>query len=200
MSSETYTPGGSGDKAARKRKPVAPPPPETQAAAEEPELKRPQQERARRRRRGGLGMAANLKLNVSDKDPTYEYRWVQGTPERIRQLHKNDDYDFVKAGDAGHESVKDLDEDKGLGDLIERSGGKSKDGTPFNLVLMRKPKEWYEEDQKDKQSVNDAIDEAIRRGQTTDPQQGLDTSPSGGGYVPEGGISIRTEKGGGVEA
>lgn len=188
--SEEYAPAGT--KQVRKKMtlsvPSDGPAPEKQEVA--PELKRPAEEREQRRRRSGLGMASQLKLTVNDKDPDYEYRWVKGTPERINALHGHDDYDFVKEGQAGHESIKQSEHEKGLGELVERTGGVTKDGTPFNMVLMRKRRDWYEADQQDKQSVPDAIDEAIRHGQPTGPE-GLAVGGNAPGYVPEGGISIK---------
>ena len=66
----------------------------------------------------------------------------------------------------------------------ERSGdtvGTNEDGSEVKGVLMRIPKELYDQDQKEKQKVNDKIDELINRG-------GFRSGENTHGYAPGGGI------------
>jgi hypothetical protein len=64
--------------------------------------------------------------------------------------------------------------------------GVNDDGTSINGVLMRIPIEWYNEDQKVKQKVNDQVDEEIRRG-TLQEKKGDKR------YIPKPGINIETK-------
>ena len=57
--------------------------------------------------------------------------------------------------------------------------GVNDDGSPIKGVLLRIPKEWYEEDQKTKQKVVDKVDEAIKTGK-------LESQPGDNRYIPQG--------------
>lgn len=111
--------------------------------------------RRERRRKPGSTSISGLKLHVdSDKlDPAYEYRWVNDRGGRVQQLFA-DDWDKVEdptivSSAAGTVPTTQVGVDS---------------GKPFEAVLMRKRKEWYQADQKEKQRPLDEIDESIRRG------------------------------------
>lgn len=149
--------------------------------------KRAEKTKAERRRRKGLGDEARMKLSVpKDKlDPNYQYRWIKGTPQRLTQLTVHDDYDVVK-----DEEIAEGDRQTGLGVHPERHGGTDEQGKPYPMVLVRKPRKLYEEDEADKQKTVDDREGALKRGQTPSPDgtPGL-TGPHA--YVPNGGISIK---------
>lgn len=93
-------------------------------------------------------------LAVQNQDPNYVYRWVNDTEGRLEKF---------KA--AGYEPVtsdlevggKTVDRNSKLGSVITKSvGGK------VTAVLMRIPREWYDEDQKAKQDQLDVSDKALR--------------------------------------
>lgn len=149
--------------------------------------KRAEAVRKERRRRKGMGLEASLKLSVPEdvKDPNYEYRWARGTPARINQLTKYDDYDVVTS-----EQIASDERQNGIGVTPERHGGVDEQGNAYSMVLLRKPKDYYEADQKEKQALVDEREKAIQRGKVEgkDGQQGLSGSNA---YTPEGGISIK---------
>ena len=96
-------------------------------------------------------------LTVVGKDPNYVYRWVNDAEAGMR-------IDRFKAG--GWEVVekeavkvgdKVVDQGTGVGSVTTRYVGQ---GT--TAVLMRIPKEWYDEDQEAKQAKLDEIDDAMR--------------------------------------
>lgn len=148
----------------------------------EAEIKRgpgrpPRQEevKSERRRRSGDQAVAGLKLHVREdqKDPNFTYRWANDRPGRIHQLTQQDDWDVVSAEDSS--ALTSASE----GTVMRRSVDKA---TGEGAVLLRKRKDFYEADQKDKQKPLDERDEILRRGAAPDPE-GLAGSEA---YVPGG--------------
>jgi hypothetical protein len=134
--------------------------------------KRQEEVTTRRRRREELGANRNLKLYVppEEKDPNFQYRWVNDRPGRIRQFTVEDDYDVVSSPAV---------ESTSTGTNIERVVSQS---TGENAVLLRKPKKFYEDDQAQKQAAIDAQERALKRAAPASPE-GL-TGPEA--YVPGG--------------
>lgn len=94
-------------------------------------------------------------LTVSNKDPNYEYRWVNDTPGRIQR--------FIDGGweVVNHEAdvgSKVVDKGTRLGSAVTKSVG----GT-ITAVLMRINKEWYDEDQAAKQGNIDALEATMKQ-------------------------------------
>ena len=114
---------------------------------------------------------AGLKLHLdqSKLDPEYHYRWAADRPDRIRHM-KAYDYDVVPT------VVKDGT--NSLGTVNSVTGGVD-EGAPYNMVLMRKHKVLFEDDQARKMKPLDDMDAAIRRGNgaSTDPQSGVFYTP-----------------------
>lgn len=106
-----------------------------------------------RRRRDTLGPDRNLKLHVPEqaKDPNFEYRFINDRPGRVQQLTQMDDYDIVTT-----EQV----ESKSIGTSVERIGNKQ-DGE--RMILVRKPKEFFEADKAKEAEKIAATEEAMRR-------------------------------------
>jgi hypothetical protein len=115
---------------------------------------RADQVRTERRKKPGATSISGLKLHIDkDKlDPGYEYRWVNDTPGRVQQLY-GEDWDKVEDASIGSSA----------GTVPTQHVG-SDAGKPINAVLMRKRKEFYAADQKEKQAPLDAMDAAIRGG------------------------------------
>lgn len=134
--------------------------------------------RNERRRKPGATVAAGLKLHVdADKlDPAYEYRWVNDAPGRVQQMY---DQDWDKVEDAT------IGNGEGTVPTIHVSGGSP---TPTNAILMRKRKDWYEADQKEKQAPLDEMDQAIRRGVNHEQQE--PELRGGVAYTPGGSNTI----------
>ena len=123
----------------------------------------------------------NLSIPEEYKDPRYEYRWIRDDPSSIRRRTVQDDYDVV--------DEKQIAEDMrqaGVGLLPQRHGG-TQDGKNYGMVLVRKPKDLYDEDQAEKQEMIDETEGGIRQG-VVQSQDGL-KGPTA--YTPKEGISLR---------
>ena len=120
---------------------------ERTSAALRPDPTRADEERIERRRKRGDTFVDGRRLVVPDgvKDPNFEYRWAADRPGRVQQLYDND-YDVVEGHDQPH-------------------GGNQENVGPFKMVLMRKRKDWYEEDKAEKMQAVDEVEEHLRRGQ-----------------------------------
>jgi hypothetical protein len=135
-------------------------------------------ERGERRRRAGVDGVYQKNLNTSiDLDPNMHYRWMNATPLRKQQLTVMDDYDIV-------------DDEK------PKLVGTDKAGQPLEAVLVAKPREYFEADQKAAAEARASGMSAIRKGNAGTGKNGdSGLNPDGRtGYVASEGISI---KGGG---
>lgn len=115
-------------------------------------------ERRERRRKPGTIAEAGLKLTMDETKldrSRFHYRWAAAKPERIRHLMALD-YDVAS-------EVAKADTNSG-GTVNSTLGGVDDSGIPYNMVLMRKEKEWFESDQAEKMKPLEAMDEQIRRG------------------------------------
>ena len=105
-------------------------------------------------------MGARLKLEVRDKDPNYVYRWFNDDGGRINEaVECGWEYVFkedVKLDTSGGKP--------GLGSVASLSVDKHADGSPKSAYLLRIRKEWYDEDQIEKQKETDLVDQSIRSG------------------------------------
>ncbi len=110
-------------------------------------------ERAERPKRVPVGGPRNI-LTVAQKDPNYVYRWVNDVPGRIAAF-KEGGYEVVTSDN----EVGDKTVDRGskLGSAITKSVGGQ-----ITAVLMRIPKEWYDEDQAAKQKDVDILEATMR--------------------------------------
>lgn len=129
----------------------------------------------RRRRDDTLDRIHGLKLALPVEfrnDPNYEYRWINDENSRVHDLTVEDDWEIcrIKGVEAG-------DDDK-----VRRVMGTKKNGAQMDGYLVRKRKEWVEEDRRKKSAIV-----------TADEQAALSASPSNspdGAYVAPG-SSIR---------
>lgn len=135
-------------------------------------------ERNERRRKPGATTISGLKLHVAPEllDPAYEYRWVNDEPGRVAGMYDND-WDKVED--------KRIAKGEGTVPTVHVSGASP---TPVKAVLMRKRKEWYEADQKEKQKPLDEMDQSIRRGVNHEQQEpelrgGVAYTPGGSNTV-----------------
>ena len=94
-------------------------------------------------------------LTVSNSDPNYMYRWVNDTVGRI-QMFTEAGYEVVtKDLEVGDATVDKLSK---VGSAITRTVGGL-----MTAVLMRVPREWYNEDQATKMAEVDAAENAMRQ-------------------------------------
>ena len=131
-----------------------------------------QNKRAERTPLGGFRQ--RLSVSEDQKEDGYVYRWMNDTPGRLEQAEQAG-YEYVdnaKAGDTGESNT----------DLGSRTSAvvDKREGT--RAYLMRIRKEWYDEDQAAKESVNKQVDDAILGGKVAESE---------GQYVPSGGISYK---------
>lgn len=138
-----------------------------------------------RRRQRGANQIMGLKLGVSEAildRQNFEYRWINDNGARIEQMTTADDWDLVP--DPKKEGKPDAD---GLGSIISKVVGKGESGQPMRAYLARKPRKFYEEDQRDKaNSIKRTVD-AIKRGEPQTDAPSLGSA----GYVPSSGIQIK---------
>ena len=128
------------------KKPV----PETSAVEESKATESPVRERKKRTPVGG----ARDILTVYGKNPDYEYRWVIDSPGRVQRFIEGGWEVDTENHEIGHNVV---DRGSKVGSAVTKASG---DGR--TLVLMRIPKEWYDEDQKAKQDRLDALEASMR--------------------------------------
>lgn len=135
--------------------------------------------RARRRQPGKLANTG-MKLTVDEEKldrKNFEYRFVRDTGGRVQQL-AGQDYDPVLDDGAKPDS-------SGVGVTPTVHGGTDEQGKPYGMVLMRKHRDWFEADQKEKQRPLDEMDEAIRRGANKTELTGDGTYTPGGSNTIE---------------
>lgn len=138
-----------------------------------------------RRRKRGVGIITGLKLNVNEEildRANFEYRFLNDRPGRIRAMTTQDDWELVEA--PGHGSDQE-------GGHIGYHAGLGENNSSMRTLLARKPKQWYEDDQREKQQPLDDIDHQIKRGTLAKNSPEAAAIAGNKGYVPEGSISIR---------
>lgn len=115
-----------------------------------------QTNKKRRRQRGPNDFSEQRKLMVDmsglDTDK-YAYRWVQDRPGRIRAFTKQNDYEIVPNEDG--------EISKGVGNDIRRAAGEQ------DMVLLRIPREYFEEDQRAKRGEINETEKQIEEGSLT---------------------------------
>lgn len=104
----------------------------------------------RRRNNGSLDRMASFKLDIFTPDQldleNYVYLWANDDGTNIRQLTKQDDYDFVTTDDI----IGGFDQDKTdseSDDRIRILAGNKKDGSPLYVYYLRKPRAFWDADQ-----------------------------------------------------
>lgn len=92
-------------------------------------------------------------LSVEGKDPNYHYRIVNDTGDRI-QAFKDAGYETVPASDVriGDKRINSATPEGSLAQVSVGGGQKA--------LLMRIPKEWYEEDQAAKQTEINRLEQS----------------------------------------
>lgn len=98
-----------------------------------------------RTRRSPVGGARDI-LTVYSKDPNFVYRWVRNDEGRM-QWFQDRGYEVV-TGDQHSVGIKAVDSGTQLGSAVTKHAGGGK-----LLILMRIPKEWYDEDQAAKEEA-----------------------------------------------
>lgn len=144
------------------------------------------QKRARRRKKGGDPLLGRRRLLVKDsaldKDQ-FVYRWALDRSGRMYEMTQLDDWD----------PVDDAHIHEGQGGNVTAIAGKN-DYNADKMVLLRKRREYHEEDQRDKELAQRELEQQIQGGQTDTsrgPDQLVEALKSGeidanATYVPKG--------------
>lgn len=98
------------------------------------------------------------RLTVYDKDPNYNYRWVNAQMDGGSRIPIMEEAGYEKVKKSSVRSETGRIDATALGAYETTPGGNGD-----TLVLMRTRKEWYEEDQAEKQKRVDELDSAQKR-------------------------------------
>lgn len=133
---------------------------ETIEEASAPPVQRSRKEEIRRERRRRSTEIDGFRLRLAippeySKDPDHEYRWVNDDKARVYDLTVRDDWDVVKADD--------IDNHHGA-NSVRRQVGTKANGDPLFAQLVRKPRDFCEEDRAEKQAALDKSMEAVTAG------------------------------------
>lgn len=148
---------------------------DTTAAPSRGRQSRDKVEQARRERRYQPGTDAegvNLHLWVDESKldrENFQYRWVSDVHDRVRRLEQKD-WDLVAEQDVGFTIDRSGD--------IQHSAGREN----VRMRLMRKYKDWFQDDQNAKQR---RIDDQMRRAATGEEIINGKGRDEGGGLRPE---------------
>lgn len=119
------------------------------------------------------------RLAVSQEVPGFHLRWVNDEPGRLH-LANESGYQFVTPEEVGRAPTDD--------DKVKELVGVQRDGkNPMYAYLMKIPMEWYLADREEVGKIQDQFDDAIRSGS-------LERRSGDGRYIPEGGITYKTNK------
>jgi hypothetical protein len=110
------------------------------------------------------------RLSVGERDPNYEYRWINDDKSRVSALTKQDDWDVVQS---------DEEESHTGASTVTRQVGTKASGEPLMAYLVRKPKKYADEDRAKRQAALDEQMSAIGQSKRGDAIQ----MGGGPGYV-----------------
>ncbi len=146
----------------------------------------------RRRKSGNLNRMASYKLDIFDPEQldldNFVYRWVNDEDGRIRMATQADDYDFCGACDVKNFEVGSTDSE-GEG-RVRMLTGRDKHGNPVYSYLLKKPREYFEEDQERAvQAREDMMNGIVHHGEV-EALDGKAAELKGNAYVPKVDVSI----------
>lgn len=139
--------------------------------------------KAERRRRNSDGLAGvrnRLGISADLDTKNFVYRWVNDEGTRIHDLTVNDDWDFVVSRDGSAKA-----DATGLGANVAVPVGTDKNGAPVKGVLLRKRRDYHDEDELAKRRRIDELEAGLKQGATPGADQDRQ-------YVPAAGIRIET--------
>jgi hypothetical protein len=123
--------------------------------------------RAARKKRGVTDHGFDKRLPVPEHlldTQNFVYRKVSDTPGRVERLRAVE-WEVVAPEEVGGQDVR-------------RHAGSDKDGQPMQVVLMKKPKDWYQEDAAEKAGLLKEQDAALMRGRVSGPGKADYASPN----------------------
>lgn len=137
-------------------------------------------ERRRRNSDALQGKRRRLSVNESalDRDK-YEYRWANDEGNRIFDLTEQDDWEVVPDRDG-----KVRAQTQGDGAKVSVPTGTGEKGATIHSVLLRKPRNYYNDDYRASQARIDDTESAMKQGVAPGADQ------HGHEYTPKEGISL----------
>ena len=137
----------------------------------------------RRRRKPNHDMlptAYNMDVpqHIRDGNPEYNFYWAADRPGRLAQLTEQDDWDFVSDATMQHNNHK-LDTSPNT--RIRRNGGQGGTGQ-VDAYLMKKRKDFCEQDEKDRLASMLRVQEAYAQSQNFGGKDNLANDPNS--YIP----------------
>jgi hypothetical protein len=145
----------------------------------------------RRRRKGGtLNRMAQMKLDIFEPSQldmrNYVYRWVNDEGGRLRMATQADDYDFVKGSEIKGFNAGATDSEGG--ETVRMLTGTDKNGNAVYSYLVKKPREYFEEDMEQAVTAReDMMKGIVYRGEVDGLEEHGDVSSlKENVYVPEG--------------
>ena len=136
------------------------------------------QERRRRNSDSLAGIRSRLTVRQELDTENFAYRWVNDVDNRLHDLTVNDDWEMVenRAGDMKPDGT-------GVGSEVATPVGTGENGRPIRAVLLRKKKDWYDDDERAKKRRIDDLESGLKAGAV--PNMDSDKT-----YVPKGGIVL----------
>lgn len=120
-----------------------------------------QEQRRRRNTDSLMGKRRRLALDESALDKeNFVYRFVNNEPGRIETMTQQDDWEVVQDRDN-----KIKGDSTGQGSEVSVHAGDGATGSPLRTVLLRKPKQFQDEDRRKMQRQIDESEAALRQGQ-----------------------------------
>jgi len=112
-------------------------------------------------------------LTVYGKDPDYEYRWVKDSVETGQRILRflAAGYVFVQVDEIESVGTNMVFKTEGEGSIIRTPAGDHSSGE--YMYLMKQLKDYYEEDQKDKQDIISAREAEANRKRNEDLDDGM---------------------------
>jgi len=130
---------------------------------------RPPKKNVERRRKKNVYGRGRYKLTTPEIQG-YMTRWANDDGVRIQALTEQDDYDFVLKSEISNEvGDPDIEGNSDMGSQVRRIVGTKENGEPLYAYLLKIRKEFYEENQKEKQDEIDEVERQIKRGQFKQP-------------------------------
>lgn len=126
-----------------------------------------------------------MKLNATSREG-YVRRWVNDDNTRLADFTAGG-YTFVHDAKAGDAAGNDITAREGIDSRVSRVVGKNVDGHPIRAYLMEIKQDWYDEDQKAKQTRIDEQEAQMKRGADSHGAVGRDER-----YIPREGIQINS--------
>ena len=126
---------------------------------------RPPKKASERRRKPGVHGRNRLKLSVpeSEKLQGFKLKWYNDTGTNLYEKTKQDDWDFVSYEEIDG-SIGEAEHSENFGSRVRYLVDTDVNGNPIYAYLMKKKKEYVEEDKKELRQARAEREQALKRG------------------------------------